>query len=89
MAKNKKIWNPPTAPNPAQEKAPQVVEIPPVSSPVLSLEQVALAAGQKSSPVFKPHHLPSLLTFCKSSGFPTSGTESEMKEVMRRFGYKI
>jgi hypothetical protein len=66
---------------PEPPKAPKVV--------VLSLEQVALANEKKLQPRFKAQHLPSILAFCKSTGLPTSGTESEMLAVLKKYGYKI
>lgn len=69
--------------------APLASEEPLFQEPVLSLEQVALSCGSKCTPQFKAHHLAGLISFCKSTGLPTSGTQKEMQEVMRRFGYKI
>lgn len=57
------------------------------AEPLVSLEQAALSL--KMTPAFKPQHLMSVLTFCKSSGLPEFGTMEEMKQVLQKFGYKI
>lgn len=72
------------------EETPAPKSNPAPSQPTkLTIEQVALANEKKMSPRFKPQHLVSILAFCKSTGLPTSGSEKEMLNVLRRYGYKI
>lgn len=67
------------------EQAPK----PSVEPVILSLEQVALANAARLSPTYKAHHLSSLKAFCKNRGLPESGSEEQMLDVLRSYGYKF
>lgn len=56
---------------------------------VLSLEQVATMAADKLVPKYKPNHLSGLIAFCNHKGYPTSGTEEQMLDVMKQYGYIV
>ena len=56
---------------------------------VLSLEQVAAMTADKLVPKYKPNHLSGLIAFCNHKGYPTSGTEEQMLDVMKQYGYIV
>lgn len=67
--------------------APLVQKAPPAQ--ILSIEQVALSLGGRLNPAYKAHHLPSIQKFCATQGHPQSGTETQMIQVLLKYGYKI
>jgi len=54
---------------------------------LLSLEQVASMHADKFIPKFKPNHLSGLVAFCNHKGYPIIGTEEQMLDVMKQYGY--
>lgn len=60
-------------------KKPECIEIP--------LEQAAQML--KLSPVYKSHHLPSILAMCDKFGYPKCGSLEDMKFVLQKYGYQI
>lgn len=61
----------------------------PVEPQVLALEQVAVMSADKLVPKYKPNHLSGLIAFCNHKGYPTSGTEEQMLDVMKQYGYIV
>lgn len=53
--------------------------------PTLMIQEVAL----KCIKGFKSHHLAAILAFAKSKGYAVSGTEAEMKSVLRSYGFEL
>ena len=50
--------------------------------PILPITEVARSYKQ-----YKKHHNEILTSFCKSTGLPTEGTVTEMKDVLKKFGW--
>lgn len=55
----------------------------------LSLEQVANMFSDRLIPKYKPSHLSGLIAFCNHKGYPVSGTEEQMLDVMKQYGYIV
>lgn len=50
--------------------------------PMLRMEEVA-----REYSIYKPHHLPALIAFCQSKGYPIRATEQQLIQIIEAFGW--
>lgn len=65
---------------PVKEQVSKKIEPPKVT--VLMMEEFLRGYSN-----YKPQHLQSVLAFCKSRGFPVKGTEAELTQILKEFGW--
>jgi hypothetical protein len=53
-----------------------------VNKPILMIEEVA-----REYISFRPQHVPIIVAFCNSRGFPTKATEEELTKTLTEFGW--